>query len=150
MKVTPNWITSYFPFLADLLKAGKLTGRKKILLKVEVNQLHVHPPAHDGMVRYTSVGKIGGASFTHFAGSDASIANNPQELLGSACPFEGQYVNPGCYYAVLDLLEYYGLRELTVYLNYDDIAKASHELRNQLTPLAIKPPATLAIASASS
>jgi hypothetical protein len=135
MKVTSNWVLKHFPFLSDLLKQGKIEGRQKLILVIKVGPVEIKPPYHEAVSRFTSMGKIGGASFTHFAGSDASIMNNPQELLAGESPMEGRIVNPQCYYAILDIIPSYGFRELTMYFNSEDLKKASIELKNQLTEL---------------
>jgi hypothetical protein len=135
MKVTANWVLQYFSFLTDLLKEREFSGRKKIILKVKTGPVEVIPPFHEGVSRFTSMGRIGGNSFTHFAGSDASIANNSTELLPVESPVQGRTVNPGCFYAIYDSLEHYGFRELTIYLNMEDLKQATMELKNQLKPL---------------
>jgi len=135
MKVTSNWVLQHFPFLGDLLKQGRVDGRKKLILKIETGPICVKPPFHEAVSRFSTMGKIGGSSFTHFAGSDASIANDATELLPGSSPMEGKLVNPNCYYAILDIMTAYGFRELTVYFNPDDLRQASAELKNQLTGL---------------
>lgn len=135
MKVTVNWVGRHFPFLSQLLEKGKVGGRKKLTLVVKVEAVNVVPPYHDGVCRFTAMGKIGGDCFTHFTGSDASIANNSAEMLPESSRMQGLLVNPGCFYAILDVLEYYGYRELTVYFSPCDIKNASRELKNQLTEL---------------
>jgi len=134
MKVTSNWVLKHFPFLGDLLKQGRVEGRQKLILVIKVGPVDIKPPWHDAVSRFTSMGKVGGASFTHFAGSEASVMNNPQELLAAESPMQGRIVNPQCYYAILDVMSY-GFRELTVYFNSEDLKTASQELKNQLTEL---------------
>lgn len=134
MKVTVTWLKQYLPFTAQLLVSAGLTGRRKVSLAIKTTQVSISPPGFDGMSRFTSMGYTAGKQFTHYAGSDASIANRPTELLADACPFDGKMVNPGCYYAVLDLHEYYGVRHLTIYLNESDLTMATPELKNQLQP----------------
>ena len=135
MKVTANWVTLHFPFLSPLLEQGKVDGRKKLILKIKTGPVEIHPPFHDGVSRFTSMGKIGGVSFTHFAGSNDTAANYPAELVPAGSPVEGQIVNPECYYAILDKMDSYGFRELTIFFNSNDLNKASQELKNQLTQL---------------
>lgn len=135
MKVTANWVTLHFPFLSVLLEQGKVDGRKKLILKIKTGPVEIHPPFHDGVSRFTSMGKIDGASFTHFVGSNDTAANYPAEMVADGSRFEGQIVNPGCYYAILDSMASYGFRELTIFFNPNDLSKATTELKNQLSQL---------------
>lgn len=136
MKVTPLWLNTYFPFVSDLVTQGRIVGKQKISLTVKTGPVEIVPTHADGVVRHTSMGTINGArSFTHYAGTAESAANTPDELIQAGSPIEGRTINPGCYYAVLDVHNAYGFRGLTLWLSESDLAQASTELRNVLTPL---------------
>lgn len=128
MKITNNWVAQHFPFLSDLLAHGGISGRKKVTLKINTGKVDVPEPFHNSVNRTSASGKISGSSFTHSATIDMAAPTSLEVQDGSS-------VSPGCYYAVLDVLESYGHRELTIWFNRLDLTQATQELKNQLTEL---------------
>jgi hypothetical protein len=134
-KVTATWIRKHFPFLEDLMNTSSITGKQRVTLTICFAPVEVTQPWHDAVSRFTSLGKISSQYVaSRYAGSYESSANNPGEFI-SESPIEGKTVNPGCFYAVMDKLEYSGMRDLTLYLDQADTANFSQELKNQLAPL---------------
>lgn len=134
MKITMNWVARNMPWLVDLLDKAKITGKKKISLKVVFGPIYIHG-LNDGEVRFTSFGQINGKQVSHYAGCDESAINRPVELVAMGSKVEGVVVDPGTFYAQLDLHEYYGMRNLTVFFNTNEPQNFSHELHNQLMPM---------------
>lgn len=131
-KLTSNQVRRFFPFLTPLLDSAGVTGRNRLRVHVKATAVEVTPPHHDAVSRFTSAGSTAGQAIAHYAGSLDTAANQPAELVDSGSPIHGRAVNTGYFYAVLDLLEFYGLRDLTIYLSEADIGSLLPEVKNQL------------------
>ena len=115
MKTTAAKIKKDFPFLTDLLAKAKWSGQKKVDLVIHVDKnMDIGAPWHDACCRYTAGGRLNGKTFAHYAGCYDSGLCNQKEVFGVG--INGKRVNPGCFFAVADGVEYYRVRDLRVYL----------------------------------